>query len=657
MTAAACRTAVRLLAALLLAALGAPARVQAAGPAIMPPADVQRGMKGYGLTVLSGTRPERFEFEVVGRLPNYFPKGDMVIIRLSGPVIDEAGVFAGMSGSPVYIDGKLLGAVAYGWSYCKVPLAGVTPAVDMMTVRGIEQRSPADAKEHVRRTRQQDSRRLAELMTSASYFDLAPAVRQAAARLIVPPVAAALEPAGGCPAAPPGLLPAGVDPTIRPLPVPLSIGGGMAGDPMLMSMLDGSGFIPVHAAATSVAAATAAAQPPDAALEPGATVGVGFILGDMDVSGVGTLTWSDEEHALAFGHPMFGLGEADYPFVVGEVQAVVPLLSNSFKLVSSGKVIGRLVQDRETAVLARLGEEPPLFPCKVRIRGAVDEDYNYQIAGYWQTAPMLAYIALYYSSVRWLGEGQPCTLDARAEIRLKGRDEPLVFEGAYNDTSPLSPALDLVALPMDALLLNPYQEVEVESVDYEVAVKPGYEYAAIMGARADRTRVEPGGRVTIYVRLKQYRGEEVTRTLTLDVPETARPGSELQILVCDAYTNRMIERGLDPGFYAPTSFEGLVAGLTRPQPNRDLVMRASVMDEGLRYDGAAMPALPSSVRSVMEQNDVSGRSDSLVTDIVRRFETPWVIEGGLVLSLTVKERGPDARRTAPEPGSAPGEKR
>jgi hypothetical protein len=272
-------------------------------------------------------------------------------------------------------------------------------------------------------------------------------------------------------------------------------------------------------------------------------------------------------------------------------------------------------------------------------------------------APTLTYIALYYSSTRWHGEGQPCTLDARAEIRLEGRSEPLVLTNSYVDTSPVMPALDLVALPIDSLFLNPYQEVAIESVDYEVSVRPGYEHAVIMGARADRTRVEPGGKVTVYVRLKQYRGEEVTRTLTLDVPDTARPGSELQILVCDAVTNRMIERGLDPGFYAPNSLEELIARLTRMQSNRDLVMRASVMDEGLRYDGAAMPALPSSVRSILEQNDVSGRSASLVTDVVQRFETPWVVDGALVLSLTIKERGPTARGAAPEPGSASGGER
>ncbi len=619
-----------LLIGLLLAMPAVSAGAAAAGPQVMPPADVRTGMKGYGMTTLKGMRPERFEFEVLGRMAGYFPKGDLVLIRMSGPVIDEAGIIAGMSGSPVYIDGKLLGAVAYGWTFTSIPLAGVTPFVDMLTVREIDRRADADAREQARRVQRERARGLAAPVSSPpGDGGLRAAVQEAAVRLMVPPLTTVFAtPSGG--AAPAGLLPAGVDPLIQPLPMPLGMTGGLAADSFVRSMLDGSGFLPVQVTGTG------AAEAPD--LEPGMTVGAGLITGDMDVCGMGTLTWFDDEHALAFGHPMFGGGQADYPLVLGEVQAIVPSSMRSFKLASAGRAIGRIVQDCEPAILARLGEEAPTFPCTVRIRGAVDQQYNYRVAGYWATAPMLTFMALYYSGQRWDGDGSPCTLDARAEVRLKGRTEPLVLRNAYTDSSAVLPALDLVAMPLDALLLNPYREVEIESVDYEVEVRPGFESALIEGAWVDRTRVAPGGRATVHVRLKQYRGEEETRALTLDVPETARPGSTLQILVCDAVTNRMIERGLDPGFYDPRSLEDLIGSLTQPGSNRDLVLRASVMDEGLRYDGAAMPALPPSARGILTQSDGAGRSRPLVTDIVQRVQTPWVIEGALVLTLTVKER-------------------
>jgi len=650
MTAAARSAFIRLAAVVLMAALAVPVRAQPSTPDLMAPSEVKTGMKGYGLTTLAGLRPQRFEFEVLGRLAGYFPKGDMVLIRMSGPVIDEAGIIAGMSGSPVYIDGKLLGAVAYGWSFCQIPLAGVTPAVDMMTVRDIEGAPGRAAKDRAREVQRQRARRLAELMTSVpGGIEMEEAVRQAAVQFMVPPAWAGPQRASaGRPLAPAGLLPAGVDPTIRPLPVPLSMGGGLPTDSVLLSMLEGSGFMPVQAAGAGASAAD------DVELEPGMTVGAALILGDMDIAGMGTLTWLDGEHALAFGHPMFGSGETDYPFVVGEVQAIVPSRMRSFKLASSGRVVGRIVQDREAAVLARLGEEPRMFPCTVRIRGAVDEDYSYRIAGHWETAPMLTFMALYYSSSRWEGSGGRCTLDARAEIRLKGRSEPLLFENSYTGYSPVLPLSDLVAMPMDALLLNPYEEVEIEGVHYEVEVTPGLESAMIESAWADRAKVEPGGRLTVHVRLKQERGEDLTRKLTLEVPDSVQPGSEVRILICDAVTNRMIERGLDPGFYAPTSFEGLLEALTRPESNRELVMRASVMDQGLRYAGAAMPALPPSALSILAQNEDGGRAERLVTDIVQRVETPWVLEGALTLSVTIKERGPAACGADAQPASTRG---
>jgi hypothetical protein len=430
------------------------------------------------------------------------------------------------------------------------------------------------------------------------------------------------------------LLPSAVEHALRPLPLPVALGGAGAADPGFQSLVRGAGLLPVQAAASS------GKEPEDVAIEPGIPVGTAFVTGDLDVSGMGTLTWVEGDRALAFGHPMFQSGRTDVPMVVGHVQTVVPSLASSFKLCSAGKVIGRVLEDREPAVFARLGQEAPTFPCTVRIRGTMDENYDYRVAGYWETAPMFAYYALYYSSIRWEGEGNRFTLEGRSRIKLKGREKPIELANTYTSYSVLDPSLDLVVMPMEDLLTNPFAEVEVESVDYELKVTPGFHAALIESVRPDRFEVAPGDELTLYVRLLHYRGERTSREIKVAIPETARPGSPVQVIVCDAISNRMIERGMDRGFSSPLNLDDLVRLVEDVTPNNHLTVRASVMDSGLRYEGAAMPALPPSAASILVQNAGGSQVADLVRDVKVSIETPWTIEGAQMVTLPVVEPDP-----------------
>jgi len=623
-----------------------------AGPQvqIMPVSDVRAGMQGYGLTAFQGTAPEKFGVEVLGVLKGAFAKGDLVLVRMSGPVLDEAGIISGMSGSPVYVDGKLLGAVAYGWRYTKVPLAGITPAEDMMRVQEMDRRTAAGrraaAKERAREAFLAGSRDVARLLTSGERGPAFSAqVRRGLLAMAVPPSLAApdYEPQAYPPAVG-RMLPQGVDPRIRPLPIPIAVAGMGTEAGSLLSLLPEGAFIPVQAAAPFAAPASAltaaSAASADAKLEPGVPVGAALVTGDLDLSAVGTLTWTEGNRALAFGHPMFGSGETDIPLAIGEVQAIVPSLANSFKLTNIGKVVGRITEDREPAIMARLGEQAPTFPCKVRIRGAVNEEYNYRVAGYWTVAPLMATIAIAESSGRWEGSENRYTLKARAEISIEGRQKPLVLENVYTDSSTVPPALDLVMMPVENLLLNSYQELKIQSLNYDLEVTSGFEAALIRSAWADRVRARPGTDVTVYVRLRQYRGDESVKRLQVHIPETAKPGSEVTVLVCDAATQRMTKQSLDPGFFEPKDLESLVRALSEVEPNRNLFLRVSVLQNGLRYGGEAMPALPPSAMSVLEYAETGDQAQPLRTDYVTSVETPWVLEGAAQVSVFIEEPRP-----------------
>jgi hypothetical protein len=605
---------------------------------VMPSSEVAAGMHGQGLTSFHSYGVQPFDFEVLGKMAGWWPKGDIILIRMSGPVVDEAGIIAGMSGSPCYIDGRLIGAVAYGWTFTKIPLAGVTPIEQMMQVGQIEESQQgvgSDERLEARRHQQARVARMADfLREKPTTWDALRPFREAALQLGAPRplwLSRGTSARQALPASVRAMLPAGASLELSPLPIPLSLGAGAF--PALAPLMDGTGFVPVQAGGAGDGAAAA----DDVKLVPGISAGCAFVTGDMDISGMGTLTWTDGKTALAFGHPMFGSGGTDLPLVLGDVQAVVPSVQRSFKMASAGRIVGRITQDRDSAVLARLGEEAPMFPCTVHVRGSVSEDYDYRVAGYWESASMFTFYALYLSSSRWEGSGNRYTLTARSRIHMKGLDEPIEFENIYNSYSVVDPSSDLVEMPMDALLLNPYRELQVESVDYELEVRPGFNAALIESAWADRARVKPGEEVTVNVRLLQYRGERTTKQFTLRIPETARPGSEVQVLLCDAPSSRMIKRSLDPGFSAPRSFEAFLAAVKEMEPNTHLVMRASVADQGVRYDGAAMPALPPSAVSILQHNRQGGQSTQLVTDVVESIETPWVIEGAQSVVLTVEE--------------------
>jgi len=609
-------------------------------PSIMPSSQVKAGMTGHGVTTLSAGGAQEFEFEVLGVMRGAFAKGDMILIRMSGPIIDDAGVIAGMSGSPLYIDDKLIGAVAYGWRYCPIPLAGVTPAEEMLQVARIDKQArtepPVDARAEARHRFQDRARKIGELLTSRRPdWDSHPQLRQTILQMCVPRVLRAQQAPsaqGLLPSAVANMLPAGADPRIRPLPIPLAIGGLGSTSARLTSLLQAGGMMPVQAASRGSETSNT-----DVEVKAGIPVGAVFIRGDLDMAGMGTLTWVDGNRILAFGHPMYGLGEVDYPMAIGHVQTVVPSLNNSFRLTTSGEIVGRVTQDRQTAILGRLGEQAPMFPCTVRVRGSVNETYNYEIAGYWDTAPFFAFYAVSASSERWEGAGNPYMLDATAKIKVSGRDEPIVLSNSYASYGVVSPSSELVEFPLAQLVLNPFRKVAIEGVEYELEARPGFQAAYVQSVRADRVQAAPGSEVALFVRLRQYRGDEVTRKVMLRIPETAQPGTKAKILVCDAVSDRMVQFGADPGFFEPRDFEAMVDVLEGMESNKNLIVRASFVEQGVRYDGRAMPSLPESALGLLQSDSSDGRAAPLLRDVRTATETPWVLEGAQTVSIAIKQ--------------------
>jgi hypothetical protein len=421
--------------------------------------------------------------------------------------------------------------------------------------------------------------------------------------------------------------------------------GGALAQSSALAPLSADGLVPVQAEpaapqAPAQEAAPAAAPQEPVKLTPGIPIGTAFISGDLDAYGMGTLTWVEGNQVLAFGHPMFGLGDVDLPLVLGRSPLIVPSLQTSFRLTQSGAVIGTITQDRDSAILGDLGRKPDIFPCTVRVHGVAQDVYHYQVAGFWQTAPFFTQLAVEMTSARWQGEGNPYNLTAKAQISLKGVDKPLVLQNEYADFSVVGPSSDLIMSPLSELMDNPFRKVQISGVDFDLDVRPGREAATVESLELDRPEAAPGSQVTLYVGLKSYRGESVLKQIPLRIPQTAVPGTTANILVSDAASNRVIDRQLDPGFYEPQSFGELMTMLGKMDSNRSLVVRASFTETGLRYAGEAMPALPPSAMGIMDFNRGGGRTAPLATDVRFTVPMPYVLSGAQMVTVAIKQPEP-----------------
>ena len=610
----------------------------------MPASEVKPGMTGYGLTTLKGIERQKFDFEVVGVMPGYFADSPMIIINMSGDTIDLAGIIAGMSGSPVFINDKLVGAVAYGWPYSKIPLAGVTPIGDMLQIKEYEksqaEQTNADRKAHRRTVLRRRSKELAQRLTSPEGQEMTSADlrRRLAEMLLTPPEKnnlmemSSTELPDRVQARWPGLSAS----RLQPLPVPMSMSGMSAsGINRISSLFEDSGFMPVQSTSSGAMAG------PDPEIRPGAPVGAAMVTGDLTLAGTGTLTWMKGNRILAFGHSMDGNGPTNYPLAVGKGAVVVPSVRRSFRMCSLGEIVGRIVQDREAAILGRLDKKSPMFPCTVNVKGAFEKTYNYNIAGFWQMAPMLTYTAITESILRLEGSGLPATISAESRIKLKDRSEPIVLRNTYASTSPTSPALELTTLPLDLLTLNPFKRGELEKVEFNMEIEQGYNVANIEAIRLNRNQFVPGETVTIYVKLRKYHGEEFVKQVEYEIPEDARPGSRVKLQVCDGPRTLSLRMAQDPGFFEPQSFDQLIEGLKLLPDQKALYVHGTFLRNGIRYEGEAMPDLPQSALRMFQISHESGDITPLQEDVQKQVGMPMVVEGSqsTVIQIIQPEKG------------------
>ncbi len=598
-----------------------------------PANEVTAGMRGKGYTSFRGDELQEFEFEVLGVLRSWHPQGRVFLVELEHPVLEKSGVIAGMSGSPLYIDGRLLGAVAYGFRYSLTALAGVTPAEEMLVpFEALEAGEGERAEKEKSKALLRNSLARSSAWIAEDYMRDPDGSDALMLRLLQEFVAATLRPGGdfrsgigverlsGASSELGDFKPGS---RLMPLPVPLSFSGidvGRLGD--LKTVLGSGGLVPVQAPR----AGGFAPFDPDRDLRPGVPIGALLMTGDIDIASMGTLTFSDGKRVAAFGHPMVDAGKTDLPLVLGHVEAVVPSRLISFRLTSGREIIGSITQDRQSAIIGEIGRKAPMFPATVNISGFHDATYRYELAGHWRYAPMMSLYAAALSAQRWEGMSDRLTVDASVRIKLRGREEALVLENVYAG-NPLRPSFELVMAPIQSLMLNPFEEVEIDSLDVDFKIGEELKAAKIESVRLEKQEVSPGEKLRMWVTLREYHGPARVEKITLDIPEDAEPGTTVRLYISDAAAVMASKYGKDPGLFRPQTLDGLIESLQVMASNTRLYVRGDFIRTGLRYAGEAMPALPGSAESMLKYGTVRGKTHPLMQDVKNSIDTGWVLDG------------------------------
>ena len=468
-----------LAALMLFLAAGVPAQSR-----VFPVDELRPGMVGVGRTVFEGDKLEDFKVHIIGVLRNVIgPRRDLILARLEGGPLANAGVIAGMSGSPVYIDGRLVGAVSYSLGqFSKEPIAGITPIAEMT----------ADAT--LPAVRRQVAR--VDLPNPLTPESLQASLRQAFAWA---------RPFADNPADVQvlGDVSAGISTMLRPIATPLTLGGFDASviSPVAAVFRD-QGFVPVMAGAaqiTQTARSSAAAR-----LRPGDPIGVALMSGDLELGATGTVTEVDGDRVYAFGHPFYGLGPTQFPMTRAYVHAILPSLQSSMKIASTGEVIGTVSQDRATTIAGTLGGGPAMIPIKITLNNAergLKKTFSMAMVNDELFTPLLAYLSILNTLTSYERQNGVGTYALRGSASIKNHGA-IAFEDLFTGDQPSAGAAASVVAPINFLLRNAFEGIEFEGLNLEIEASEQPRSATLERVWIDGTRTRPGTTIDLKVLLR-----------------------------------------------------------------------------------------------------------------------------------------------------------
>ena len=579
-------------------------------PAIMPLDQIHEGMKGTALTVFQGVTPESMDVEVLGVMRNVNgPKGDIILVRLHGTKPEYTGVVAGMSGSPVYFDGKLAGALAFRiGEFSKEPIAGVTPIEEMLEINALDHSS---------------ARGSAPASMRASSLDNIFPNQGGTTQTASPGEGAALPPQS-------------YSNYLKPIETPLVFNG--FSDETLQryaSQFEAAGIVPVM----GIGSRSDRKQPEP--IEAGSAVSAVLVRGDMDIAATCTVTYVDPQRLLACGHPLLQFGEVDLPMTKATVLATLPSPLNAFKIVNTTETVGAFVQDRQNGIMGVPGRESKMIPVTVAMHsGTATKEFHYEILNNARLSP-LAMMATVFNALHGTNQyAEDITYRMKGVLSVKGYPD-VTLRNMFAPQDNGQPAAALAAASIGErfgrIYSNPFDAPDVQGVRLDFDLVRERRSARLEAARTDMTEARPGDQIMVETVIRPYRGERLVRQIPIRIPTSTSKGT-LRILVSDGDTLDRMHRGT-PMMNRGLGLAPTIALLNKERANDRVYVSLIQSDPEAMVADKVMPTLPLSVMNVME--NMRGTQDMVVlgeSSVSEASTDPldYVVSGAQMLTINIK---------------------
>ncbi len=601
------RSVVALCAALALFAAVGPAD----GADIVPLEELRPGDMCVARTVFRGTEIEEFDVEILDVIPGHHPGGSLILGLASGDLVERTGIMQGMSGSPVYLDGRLIGAIAMSWSFSREPIAGITPIEEMLPALDILSGATSDVGDPG--------------VSYAAAFD-----RATGGELAATPVGrlAALSGVGSREA--PAMMAAvdqGATPVLTPMLMRSDDRAFLAGASALLEPL---GFAPVTAwgdgpasdrsamAATGGTGRTSGPVDPPV-VEPGSSIGAQLVSGDINMTAVGTVTHREGDRILAFGHPLFNAGPVELPMVSARVHASMPSLAVSFKFASGTEPVGTFLQDRRRVLAGRVGGVPEMLPvtASVSVDGGAPTRYAFDVVRSASYASLFTGLALSDA----VAEAARLSGAATAALRVTAEtaDGPVSYENLFfTEGLPFRVGGEASSI-VELLLLNEFRRGELTGLAVEVDVLSGRRQTFIEHVTVEHAEYVPGDTVAVRIGLRDWQGESSTRVVELLVPRSVASGPvALRVAAAADYHMLEIER-LGAGAY-PRSYEQIIEAITEVRSENTVVVQLLSPEPGLSHRGRELTGVSGRAALVMASGAGTGTVDRAEMTVIDQHE-------------------------------------
>ncbi len=588
---------------------------------------VRVGMKGHGLTVVRGYGVERFDVEVIGVLRNAAVGRSVILVSLSGLGLAETGVVAGMSGSPVYLEGRLAGAVASGWGFSKKAVAGVTPIESMASI--VPERPPVAGSGRAAGPPIADRAAFFARLAAVSEEVRLEALRRALLESL--PATPAFAAGGSTLLSFQGVgIPAS---TLASFREPLSRLGVSEGNLGLLG------------ASPEVAAGGTASTAP-ATLAPGAAVTAFLVRGDLQLGATGTVTEVyPDGRFVAFGHPFLGAGELELPVASAEVVTIVSSLYQSFKLANGGEPRYRLTNDRDTGVGGRTDRTASTIPVTVLVEGdgRTPREFHFEAASHPKLLPLLAGLVADAS----MTAADPTPRDRLLSFRITldtASGEVSYEDVATGGRAKESAVLSTVALAA-AVADNDLGDPGIRGIRLRFGSSTEERRLRLVEAAPASRKVAPGETLVVAIRMADRRGEESVRVVRLPVPP-GTPEGRATLVVSDGNGATALRQLLDPS--EPRTLGQFATFISRIVPGNRLFAGLLVAARGAATRSSTLETLPPTAMALLagarEQGE-TGIADveaRLVSEEIVTFDRP--VSGSVRIDVDVDRSRPRGTR-------------